>query len=131
MKKVLIVEDEKDLAKIYNEVFSMDGFEVINAYDGKQGLQMALEQHPDVVLLDIMLPIMSGLEVLKTLKSDPLTNAIPVILLTNVSDEAVVTQGFQEQADGYIIKATESPTQIKEEVKTILAQKEQQSGVKA
>ena len=119
-KKILIIEDDKDLAKIYQESFELDGFEVRNAYDGKEGLKLALEAHPDVILLDIMLPLMSGLEVLKALKSDPLSASIPVILLTNVSDETVISQGFHEQADGYIIKAPASPSQIKEEVKTYL-----------
>ncbi len=122
-KKILIIEDDKDLAKIYAESFQLDGFEVKNALDGKEGLKVALEYHPDIILLDIMLPLMSGLEVLKALKSDPLTAAIPVILLTNVSDESVITQGFQEQADGYIIKATFSPSQIKDEVKTFFTAK--------
>lgn len=120
-KKVLIIEDDKDLAKIYAESFQIDGFEVRSAYDGREGLKYALEYHPDIILLDIMLPFMSGLEVLKTLKSDPLTASMPVMLLTNVSDEAVISQGFQEQADGYVIKATLTPSQIKEEVKSLLA----------
>jgi DNA-binding response OmpR family regulator len=122
-KKILIIEDDKDLAKIYAESFQIDGFETKSAYDGKEGLKVALEFHPDLILLDIMLPLMSGLEVLKALKSDPLTGKIPVILLTNVSDESVIIQGFQEAADGYIIKATSSPSQIKEEVKTFLSAK--------
>lgn len=120
-KKILIIEDEKDLAKIYMESFQLDGFEVRLAYDGKEGLQAALEYHPDIILLDIMLPLMSGLEVLKTLKSDPVTANVPVVLLTNVSDEAIINQGFQEKADSYIIKATFNPTQIKEEVKALLS----------
>lgn len=119
-KKILIIEDEKDLAKIYAESFQLDGFDVRVAFDGKDGLKQALEFHPDIVLLDIMLPVMSGLEVLKTLKSDPLTKNVPIILLTNLSDESVIAQGFQEEADGYLIKAAYSASQIKEEVKSYL-----------
>ena len=121
--KILIIEDDRDLANIYAESFQMDGFEVKNAFDGKEGLKAALEYHPDIILLDIMLPLMGGLEVLKALKSDPLSASVPVILLTMVSNESIITQGFQEQADGYIIKATFSPSQVREEVKTYLIPK--------
>lgn len=121
-KCILIVEDDKDVARLYAEAFLSDGFVVKIAYDGREGLKMALNVHPDLILLDIMLPIMQGLEVLKALKTDPLSASIPVILLTNVSDVNTINQGFHEAADGYMLKSIFTrPSQIREEVKPYLS----------
>lgn len=118
--KVLFIEDEVNIAFIYARAFEESNFSVINAYTGEEGLIMAKNEKPDFILLDVMLPGMNGLDVLKELKSVPSTMNIPVILLTNLSDDTTIKEGFAREAAGYIIKSFHSTKQIIEEVKSIL-----------
>ena len=118
--RVLFIEDEVNIAFLYARAFEQDNFTIINAYTGEEGLIMAKNEKPDFILLDIMLPGMNGLDVLKELKSSPSTMAIPVILLTNLSDDTTIKEGFARDAAGYIIKSFHSTKQIIEEVKSIL-----------
>jgi DNA-binding response OmpR family regulator len=118
--KVLFIEDEVNIAFLYARAFEQDNFVIINAYTGEEGLIMAKNEKPDFILLDIMLPGMNGLDVLKELKASPSTMAIPVILLTNLSDDTTIKEGFARDAAGYIIKSFHSTKQIIEEVKSIL-----------
>jgi len=118
--KVLFVEDEVNIAFLYARAFEQDNFSILNAYTGEEGLIMAKNEKPDFILLDIMLPGMNGLDVLKELKSSPSTMNIPVILLTNLSDDTTIKEGFAREAAGYVIKSFHSTKQIIEEVKTIL-----------
>ena len=101
--KVLFIEDEVNIAFIYARAFEENNFTVINAYTGEEGLIMAKNEKPDFILLDVMLPGMNGLDVLKELKSVPSTMNIPVILLTNLSDDTTIKEGFAREAAGYII----------------------------
>ncbi|MEX0616345.1 MAG: response regulator [Candidatus Woykebacteria bacterium] len=91
MSKVLLVEDDSLMVKMYNMKFTHDGFQVETALDGEEGLQKVKDTKPDVIVLDIMLPKMSGTEVLEKIKGDSETKDIPVIVLTNlnVSEEDV------------------------------------------
>ncbi len=118
--KLLFIEDDTDLVYIYSKAFEKDNFVVINAYNGEDGLVKAKDSLPDVILLDIMLPGMNGLDVLKELKTSSSTMSIPVILLTQLSDDTSVKEGFARQASGYLVKAFQSPTQIVQEVYKIL-----------
>ena len=119
-KRVLIVEDDFFVRDLYNRELSREGFEVSAAEDGAEGLLKAIEEKPDLILLDIMLPKMSGLDVLKTLKEKEETKEIPVVLLTNLGQDSVIREGFTLGAIGYLIKAAYTPTQIIEEVKKFL-----------
>ena len=118
--KLLFIEDDTDLVYIYSKVFEKDNFVVINAYNGEDGITKAKDSLPDVILLDIMLPGMNGLDVLKELKTTSSTMSIPVILLTQLSDDTSVKEGFARQASGYLVKAFQSPSQIVQEVYKIL-----------
>ena len=118
--KVLFVEDDMDLAFLYSNEFEKEAFMVINAYNGEDGLSMAKEEKPDIILLDIMLPGINGLDVLKELKSSPSTLNIPVILLTALSDDSSIKEGFLRQADSYLIKSFQNPRLVVEEVKNVL-----------
>ena len=118
--KVLFVEDDMDLAFLYSNEFEKEAFIVINAYNGEDGLSMAKEEKPDIILLDIMLPGINGLDVLKELKSSPSTLNIPVILLTALSDDSTIKEGFLRQADSYLIKSFQNPRLVVEEVKNVL-----------
>ncbi len=118
--KLLFIEDDTDLVYIYSKAFEKDNFVVINAYNGEDGLTKAKDSLPDVILLDIMLPGMNGLDVLKELKTTSSTMSIPVILLTQLSDDTSVKEGFARQASGYLVKAFQNPSQIVQEVYKIL-----------
>jgi len=119
-QKILIIEDDFFVRDLYDRELTREGFAVSTAEDGPQGLLKAVEEKPDLVLLDIMLPKMSGLDVLKTLKEKEETKNVPVVLLTNLGQDSVIREGFSLGAIGYLIKAAYTPTQIIEEVKKFL-----------
>jgi len=104
-KKVLIVEDEKPLREILKDKFKVSGFLTFGAKDGKEGLSIALKEHPDIILLDIIMPIMDGMTVLKKLREDPKGKNIPVILLTNLADDQKVAEATEEGVYGYLVKS--------------------------
>lgn len=121
MAKILIVEDYSVLARMYQKKFTDDGYEVAVALDGEQGLQRVEGFKPDLILLDIMMPKMSGLEMLKKLKEDPRTSAIPVILLTNVGGgQEVLEKGLELGAVAYLVKTDYPPRQVVDYVEDII-----------
>lgn len=121
MAKILIVDDDGLMVDMYQGKFTDDGFEVVVAVDGQMGFDKALEFKPDLILLDIMMPKVNGLDMLKNLKSNNATNKIPVILLTNVggSDDDV-KRGLSLGAVAYLIKAHYDPKDVVKKVKEIL-----------
>lgn len=104
MKKVLIIEDEKDLAELLAFNLEKDGFAATCVHDGKQGLERAMADLPDLILLDLMLPGLLGTEVCKALRKEPRTARIPVIMITAKGDEIDRVVGFEVGADDYIVK---------------------------
>ena len=116
-KKVLVVDDEDSVREIYRHEFLNSGYTVVVAADGEEGLLKAGEEQPDIMLLDIMLPKMSGIEVLRALKENELTKKIPVLLLTNLGEETIIKEGFELGADGYLLKVSYTPSQVVDEVK--------------
>jgi DNA-binding response OmpR family regulator len=125
--KVLLVEDDTFLSGMYVKKLELEDFEVALASDGKQGLKMIEDQRPDLILLDIMLPKMSGFDLLKEIKKEKKTKDIPVILLTNLGQKKHVEKGFALGAKDYLIKAHFMPSEVVEKVKNIL--KEKHAGV--
>lgn len=119
--KILIIEDDLFIRELYERQLSMEGFEVRTAEDGEVGLNSLSEGAPDLLLLDIMLPKVSGLDVLRTMKGQDQLKDVPVILLTNLGQDSVIKEGFNLGADGYLIKSAYTPDQIIEEVKKFLA----------
>jgi two-component system phosphate regulon response regulator PhoB len=104
MKKVLIIEDEKDLAELLAFNLEKDGFAATCVHDGKQGLERAMTDLPDLILLDLMLPGLLGTEVCKALRKEPRTARIPIIMITAKGDEIDRVVGFEVGADDYIVK---------------------------
>jgi len=104
-KKILVIEDEATLQKALNEVLSNEGYEVISSLDGLRGLELAQEEIPDLILLDIILPKMDGFEVLKRIKKDDKISQIPVIILTNLSDISDIQKALDLGATTYLVKA--------------------------
>ena len=119
-QKVLIVEDEATLQKALQEVLTAEGYGVLSALDGLRGIEMAKEENPDLILLDIILPKMDGFEVLKELKSGEKTKLIPVIILTNLSDISDIQKSLDLGATTYLVKADFSLEDVIKKVKDIL-----------
>jgi two-component system phosphate regulon response regulator PhoB len=104
MARILVVEDEADIARILSYNLAQAGHQVSVATCGQVALKASLEEPPELVLLDLMLPDISGLEVCRTLKSDPARRQIPVIMLTARSEEIDRVVGFELGADDYVVK---------------------------
>lgn len=119
---ILLVEDDTFLAGMYVTKLTMEHFQVELATDGAMGLAKAEEMHPDLILLDILLPKMNGFDVLKQIKADPKMKDIPVILLTNLGQKSDVTQGFDLGAADYLIKAHFMPSEVVEKIKHLIRQ---------
>ena len=101
-KRVLIVEDEKNIVDILTFNLNREGYETLEAYDGASGLQLALEQNPDLILLDLMLPKMNGFDVCRSLRKE--NRSTPVIMLTAREEETDKVLGLELGADDYITK---------------------------
>ena len=115
--KILIVEDNIDLLEVLKRKFTIEKFDVLQAPDGKIGLEQALSNHPDMILLDIVMPIMDGISMLKKLREDAWGKTAPVILLTNLSDEAKVAEAMQHGVYDYLVKADWNISDVVKKVK--------------
>lgn len=118
-RTALIAEDDSDIRELVATKLSGAGFRVIAAADGTSALAAIREQHPDVALLDVMMPGTSGLQILEAVRADPETAAIPVILLSARSQEFDVETGIASGASDYIVKPF-SPRELLERVESVL-----------
>ena len=118
--KVLLVEDDKMIIDMYTLKFNQEGYDIVQAENGKDGLALAKKNIPDIILLDIILPQMDGFTVLKELKADDSTKNIPVVLLTNLGQDGDVKKGLELGAKDYLIKANFTPSQVVDKVKSVL-----------
>jgi len=123
-KKLLIVEDEPSLANMYRLQLELGGFEVFVARDGEIGLKLIREHRPDLVLLDIVMPKMDGLTVLKTLRATKNYKNTLICFLSNLDQPSDVREGLSHGADYYFTKASLSPKQLLEKVDNILSGRE-------
>ncbi|MDD4624938.1 MAG: response regulator [Candidatus Paceibacterota bacterium] len=121
--KILLAEDDPFLIDIYSTKFKSVGFDLSLAESGDQVLAKLKESKPDLLLLDIVLPGISGWEALAEIKKDPQFNSLKVIVLSNLGQRSEVEKGIEMGADGYLIKAHYTPTQIVEEINKILDKK--------
>jgi len=115
----LIIEDEKDIVRMLDYNLKKEGFRVFAANNGEDGLDKARKEHPDLILLDLMLPEMGGLEVCKAVKNDTKTAAIPIIILTARAQEADKIVGLELGADDYVTKPF-SPRELIARIKAVL-----------
>lgn len=120
MKKILILEDELAYLNLLRDKLTKEGYNVIYANDGKRGLKMALQEKPDLILLDIRLPLMDGLTMLNMLRKDEWGKNANVIILTNVEDSKSISSAMHEIISKYIVKSETSPASLIEDVKIIL-----------
>ncbi len=121
MKKILLVEDDQLLSSILTGSFRDAGFEVTCAFDGDSAVVQAIERHYDIMLLDILLPGKDGFEVLTAMKAMAATRDIPVIVISNLSDEKSIERMKQAGALSYIIKAQSTPHLLIEEVQKVFS----------
>src|SRR3990167_7686998 len=120
-KKILLVEDEDFIRDLYVRQLTKEGFQVKSAPDGQTGLNALKAEQFDLLLLDIMLPGMNGLQLLREFKTQNPNSPMVTILLTNLGQEAVIKEGFELGAQAYLIKASYTPDQVVTEVKNALA----------
>ena len=119
-KKVLIIEDEKRLADALEIKFRHEGFNVIKAENGQTGLELIISQNPNVVLLDLMMPVMDGKTMLKKLREFPQFKNLPVIVLPNAGDvDNMRETQLYYNANAFLIKSNTSPDQIVAKVKEL------------
>lgn len=120
-KKILIIEDDQFLREFYQELFMGEGFLVDVASDGEAGLKKIQENECNLVLLDIMLPKKDGLQILRDLKlQGPKSANVKILVLTNLGQDAVIKECFEQGACGYLIKSALNPDQVLQEVKNYL-----------
>jgi len=117
--KILLIEDEPDILEVIQYNLEREGHKVVACRNGEQGLSRIRTDNPDLVILDIMLPGMDGVEVCRQVKSDPITRSIPVIMVTAKSEESDVVLGLGIGADDYISKPF-SPRELVARVKVVL-----------
>jgi len=129
-KSILIVEDEADIMKLIDWHLRAEGYSTYTAVDGNKGLDLAEEKSPDLVLLDLILPGMDGLEVCKSLKRNSKTQDIPVVMLTAKGEEVDRIVGFELGADDYIVKPF-SPRELLLRIRAILRRYEKEPAEEA
>lgn len=121
-KSILFVEDDKPIAQMYARVLERDGYTVEFAYNGTEGIKKALAKHYDLILLDIMMPEKTGIDVLNELRGpdgegNPDTK---IVILTNLAQDKTSQEALKAQADGYIIKADIVPSQLAGMISSLL-----------
>ena len=119
-KKILVIEDDNTISNMYKIGLTNDGYEVVIAKDGQEGLELSASEKPDIILLDIIMPKIDGFAVLGRLKENPVTKEIPVFLLTNLGQDEDKERGKKLGAVDYVVKADLTPMQISEKIKTYL-----------
>ena len=122
LKKILVVEDEPDMRQALVESLRYEGFDVLQAANGVEGLEEALARRPDLIILDILMPKMDGMEMMKKLRqSDSWGRKVPIILLTNLSADDKIMQGIvEDEPSYYLIKSDWKIPEVIEKVREIL-----------
>ncbi|HEY4521561.1 MAG TPA: response regulator [Candidatus Paceibacterota bacterium] len=122
MKKILFIEDEESLQNVVKETLKENGYNVLSALDGKKGIEIAKNEKPDLILLDLILPQKDGFEVLEALKENPNTAVIPVIVLTNLEGSADIEKALSLGARTYLVKSNYSLDDVLLKVKNVFGE---------
>ncbi|MBS1705891.1 MAG: response regulator [Armatimonadetes bacterium] len=117
--KILVCDDERHIVRLIQVNLEKQGYQIVTAYDGKEGLEKIKAEKPDLVVLDVMMPYMDGFEVLKNLRREPSTESLPVIMLTAKAQDKDVFEGYHYGADMYLTKPF-NPMELISFVKRIL-----------
>ena len=116
---ILVIDDDPVILQLLQVNFEMEGFTVITAADGQEGVERTRADRPDVIVSDVMMPRKSGLELVAELKGDPATSSIPVLLLTAKAQQADIASGLEQGADDYVTKPFE-PLELVDRVNRLL-----------
>ncbi|MBI1824197.1 MAG: response regulator [Nitrospirae bacterium] len=119
-KKILLIEDSEFVQRTFLTVLTAGGFQVTVGKDGSEGLALVAQDKPDLILLDLMMPVLDGFKVLSFLKSDPKTSDIPVIVLSAKGNSEEIQKAMSMGARDFLIKATTPPKKVLEKVKEVL-----------
>lgn len=119
-KTICIVEDDENIREIYSKKLEIEGFEVVTAVDGEDGINVINQNKPDLILLDLQMPVKNGLEVLQALKVDEQLSNIPVIILTNADDEKTISEAGKFETRFYVMKALTTPQKLAGIVREVL-----------
>lgn len=122
-KLILVVEDEPSMQRILLDRLTDSSFEVLSAQNGEDGLGLSLQKHPDLILLDLMIPKMSGMDMLKRLREDPWGKAVPVIILSNLSPDTdtALQQIINTQPAYYFVKSDIKLDEVVGKIKELLS----------
>ena len=123
MGRILFVEDEPALQKTLGDFLKSHGYKFSSASNGPDGLAAIGRERPDLVLLDLVLPGMHGLEVLKRMRADPNTSAIPVVVRTNIESSESIGEALELGARAYLVKTNYTLDEVLAKVKDVLGQK--------
>lgn len=129
-KKILIVEDENDILQLVKLYLEKEGFRTVTAMTGAEALKQVKAEKPDLIVLDLMLPVLDGLEVCKRLRSSPETAMLPIIMLTAKAEESDTVVGLELGADDYVTKPF-SPKTLVARIKALVRRLERQPGQEA
>ena len=121
-KKILFVEDDEGFFNLFSAALSMRGYEIIHVVDGSQAVEKVKVEKPDLILLDIILPGMSGLDILKELKETEDTKTIKVVMLTNFGTDSKVNKAVELGADDYLMKYNVVPSELPDKVASLLGE---------
>jgi len=117
---ILIIEDQAEFRHIYQDALEGDGYKVLLAEDGESGWQLAKSEKPELILLDLVLPKLSGIEVLKNIRADAETRDIPVIILSVLGEKKDIQKGLESGANDYMVKGYSKPREIMSKIRVLL-----------
>lgn len=126
--KILILEDQRGFRRVYSDVLTQDGYEVLEAQNGEEGWDMIITQKPDLVLLDLGLPIFDGFQVLEKMRRSDQTKDIPVIIFSVLGEPKDVKKALEMGANDYTVKGFYTPRQVLSKIKALLKDSHQKSG---
>jgi CheY-like chemotaxis protein len=121
--KILLVEDSKTVQQMYRNKLIFEQYQVLTADNGMEAIKILTQEKPDIILLDLMMPIMDGYKVLQVIKTDPKLSDIPVLVFSAKGQPEEVEKALNLGAVGYIVKATTKPNEVVEQIKKVLSQK--------
>lgn len=120
--KILVIEDTAGFRRVYQDALEAEGYDVVDADDGTWGLQLAMEEKPDLILLDLILPGMHGYEILTELRANSVTKSIPVIVLSSLGEGKDIRQAIDLGANDYAVKGSVAPQDILSKIHIVLSE---------
>ena len=129
-KKILIIEDEKYLAEMYKWKLEKEGYQAEFALDGQAGIDMALSLKPDMILLDIVMPVMDGYKTLEILRKMPGTKKTPIYIFSNLGQQEEIKKGMHQGANGFLVKAALTPSDLVKKIELVLAGQKDENNIK-